>query len=104
MPDDVTRYHVIRFADARDADALVLRLFEAAERAGGRVNTHSPVVAWTSSPFASHKEVFLSDGAMSLAQHAGLEFHVDRQIPPAELPAQSALLLGDATDPPAART
>jgi hypothetical protein len=99
MPDGAGRYHVVRFDDDLVANEVTLRLFEVAEAvAASSVRGTDRIVVWTSSPWAKERELFLSDGALTAAQQAGLALRVDREVDHAGLPVLKALLIGDAPE------
>lgn len=98
MPERARKYHVVRFDDVVTATEMTVRLLETVERAiAAGVRSADGIVVWTSSPWAADRELFLSDAALRLAQGAGLEFHVDREIDRGDLPRLKALLI-DAMD------
>lgn len=95
MPENPRRYHVVRFDNDLHANNMTLRLFEMAERAAAAaVRRADEIIVWTSSPWSSDRELFLSDGALTLAQQIGLALRVDREIDHRDLPRHKALLIG----------
>ncbi|HJU75201.1 MAG TPA: hypothetical protein VJ717_15775 [Gemmatimonadaceae bacterium] len=95
MPERVRKYYVVRFDDDIRANEIKLRLFDMAERvATSNVRYADDIVVWTTSPFSTVPELFLSDGALTLAQQAGLALRVDREIDHSDLPRHKALLVG----------
>jgi hypothetical protein len=96
MPERTRKYHVVRFDNELHANEITLRLFETVERAAATgVRGADRLLVWTSSPWASDRELFLSDGALTVARQAGLALRVDREIDQGELPRHKALLIGD---------
>jgi hypothetical protein len=80
------------------ATAMTVRLLETAERGiAAGVRCVDGIVVWTSSPWSSDRELFLSDTTLTLTQQAGLELHVDREIDRGDLPRLKALPI-DAMD------
>jgi hypothetical protein len=98
MPERPRKYHVVRFDDELLATEMTVRLLETVERviAAGACGADG-IVVWTSSPWASNRELYLSDATLRLAQQAGLEFQVERELDRSDLPRLKALLI-DAFD------
>jgi hypothetical protein len=98
MPERPRKYHVLRFDDEMLATEMTVRLLETVERAiAAGVRCADGIVVWTSSPWSSARELYLSDATLRLVQQAGLEFQVDREIDRGDLPRLKALLI-DAFD------
>ena len=98
MPERVAKYHVIRFEDAVLATEMTVRLLETVERAiAAGVRCADGIVVWTSSPWSDDRELYISDATFRLAQQAGLELQVHREIEQGGLPRLKALLI-DAFD------
>lgn len=98
MPERARKYHVVRFDNELLATEMTVRLLETVERAiAAGVHCVDGIVVWTSSPWSTDRELFLSDGAHRLAQQAGLELLVNRELDRGDLPRLKALLI-DAMD------
>jgi hypothetical protein len=98
MPERARKYHVVRFDNELVATEITVRLLETVERAIAMgVRFADGIVVWTSSPWSTDRELFLSDAALRLAQQAGLELPVNREIDRGDLPRLKALLI-DAMD------
>lgn len=98
MPERPRRYHVVRFDDELLATEMTVRLLDTVERAMATGEHADGIVVWTSSPWSSERELFLSGATLSLALQAGLELHVDREIDRDDLPRLKALLIDGAAD------
>ena len=98
MPERPRKYHVVRFDDEMLATEMTVRLIETVERAiAAGARCADGIVVWTSSPWSSDRELYLSDATLRLVQQAGLEFQVEREIDRGDLPRLKALLI-DAFD------
>lgn len=94
MPERARKYHVVRFDNELLATSMTVRLLETVERAiAAGVHCADGIVVWTSAPWASDRELYLSDGAHKLAQQAGLELQVNRELDRGDLPHLKALLI-----------
>jgi hypothetical protein len=100
MSEQITDYYIAEFPTPLHAERTAARIAEVCQRRGIAASTEGPLraVIWTGSPLAERGTLYLSVGALQVAQAEGIQISPTRRIPAEELPAHRAMLLGEARD------
>jgi hypothetical protein len=100
MPEHITDYYLAEFPTPVHAEKTAARIADACLKRGVVIGAEGPLraVIWTASPLADTGALYLSVGALQVAQAEGITITPSRRVPAEELPAHRALLLGEPRD------
>lgn len=100
MPEKIHEYHAIQFPTALEAVAVASKIQNAVVSPSGLkwMSGPSRAVIWTGSPIAKEGNLYLSSGAITAAQSAGIGLPPGITISASALPPDRTLVLGDSSD------
>jgi hypothetical protein len=100
MSERITDYYLAEFPTPVHAERTAARIADACQARRHATGIEAPLraVIWTGSPLAETGALYLSVGALQVAQAEGIPITPTRRVPVEELPAHRALLLGEPRD------